>query len=47
MVMPVNPAGRAAEAETPFREALKLKPDLRDAQSNLDRLVSLRAKGAR
>ena len=38
---------RTEEAEAEFREALSLKPDLRDAQNNLEHLISPRAKKAR
>lgn len=40
-------AGKQEEAEAEFREALTLKPDLRDAQNNLEHLISLRGKRPR
>jgi Flp pilus assembly protein TadD len=40
-------AGRTDEALAEFREALRLNPDYQEARNNLDRLVALRAKGAK
>jgi Flp pilus assembly protein TadD len=40
-------AGRMDEALAEFREALRLNPEYQEARNNLDRLVALRAKGAK